>query len=268
METSPFYDPSVANMYLVIDWGNSRLKTGWFAGPNLIDVGFYTSVDALLVDLARRPAKQVMVSSTSRPGDEIRQQLTDLGTDFLILDSQTPVPIRKAYDTPHTLGADRVAGAVGATALFPNQDCLILDLGTCLTADIVDQNSVFQGGLISPGVHMRFRAMHEQTARLPLVDLPTDLSEAWPSLTAKNTRQAMQSGVLNGLALEMNGLIENYRRERPGIVVLLCGGDASSFESRLKPPIFVVPELVLIGLNRILRYNVENLQANTPDVNA
>ncbi|SOD80122.1 type III pantothenate kinase [Spirosoma fluviale] len=268
METGPLCDSSSADRYLVIDWGNSRLKTGWFAGPNLIDVGLYNSVDAVLGDFRERPVKNVLVSSTSRSGDEIRYQLTEMGTNVWILDSQTPVPIRKAYDTPSTLGADRVAGAVGATTLFPSQDCLILDLGTCLTADVVDRDSVFQGGLISPGVHMRFRAMHEQTARLPLVDVPVDLAEAWPVLTAKNTRQAMQSGVLNGLALEMNGLIENYRRERPGIVVLLCGGDASSFESRLKPPIFVVPELVLIGLNRILRYNVENLQANTPDVNA
>ncbi|GAB3015843.1 type III pantothenate kinase [Spirosoma pulveris] len=222
----------------------------------------------MLNDFEKRPVKQVLVSSTSRSGDEITQQLTGMGANVWILNSQTPVPIRNAYDTPTTLGADRVAGAVGATTLFPNQDCLILDLGTCLTADVIDRDLVFQGGLISPGVHMRFRAMHEQTARLPLVDVPVNVTEAWPVLTAKNTRQAMQSGVLNGLALEMNGLIENYRREIPGIVVLLCGGDASSFESRLKPPIFVVPELVLIGLNRILRYNVENLQANTPDVNA
>jgi type III pantothenate kinase len=106
--------------------------------------------------------------------------------------------------------------------------------------------------------------MHEQTARLPLVELPTE----WPDLLAKNTKQAMQSGVANGLAFELNGIMDQYRRERPGIVVLLCGGDASAFESRLKPPIFAVPELVLIGLNRILQYNVENLQAASPDVNA
>ncbi|ADB37347.1 type III pantothenate kinase [Spirosoma linguale] len=268
METRHLYDSSVVDMHLVVDWGNSRLKTGWFAGQDLIEVRLYESVEALLDDFIKRPVKQVLVSSTSRPAEEIRSGFTGLDTNVQILDSQTPVPIRKAYDTPATLGADRVAAAVGAVTLFPGQDCLTLDLGTCLTADVVDRESVFQGGLISPGIHMRFRAMHEQTARLPLVDVPIDLAEAWPVLTARNTRQAMQSGVLNGLAMEMNGLIENHRRERPGIVVLLCGGDASSFESRLKPPIFVVPELVLIGLNRILRYNVENLQANTPDVNA
>jgi type III pantothenate kinase len=256
------------SMNLVIDWGNSSLKTGWFMGPELLDVGRYESVEALTKDLTNRLPAHILVSSTSRPGQVIRHQLTDLGAEFWVLDGQTRVPIDKAYDTPLTLGADRVAAAVGATTLYPGQDCLVLDLGTCLTADLIDREAVFQGGLISPGLHMRFRAMHEQTARLPLVDVPEEVEEKWPSPTGKNTRHAMQSGVLNGLSFEMNGIIDYYRRERPGIVVLMCGGDASSFESRLKPPIFVVPELVLIGLNRILRYNVENLQANTPDVNA
>jgi len=113
--------------------------------------------------------------------------------------------------------------------------------------------------------------MHEQTARLPLIMFGADEwdpEQSWPVLTATNTRQAMLSGVVNGLVFELNGIIETYRREHPGTVVLLCGGDAPYFESRLKGPIFAVPDLVLIGLNRILRYNVENVQADTPDVNA
>ncbi|GAB3727522.1 type III pantothenate kinase [Spirosoma lituiforme] len=266
METELPQNTSSLALNLVVDWGNSSLKAGWFQEQELIDVCRYESPDALVADFSQRSAKHVLVSSTSRPATDIRRQLTELGSSFWVLDSQTALPIRKGYDTPATLGADRVAAAVGAVTLFSNQACLVLDLGTCLTADLIDQDAVFQGGLISPGLMMRFRAMHEQTARLPLVALPAEVD--WPALTAKNTVQAMQSGVLNGLTFEMNGIIENYRREWPGIVVLVCGGDASSFESRLKPPIFVVPELVLIGLNRILRYNVENLQANTPDVNA
>ncbi|GAB4046881.1 type III pantothenate kinase [Spirosoma litoris] len=249
---------------LVIDWGNTSLKVGWFVGSMLVETGRYASPDELVIALANRTSEHVLVSSTSRPADEIRTRLVGLQTDFWVLDSQTPIPIRKAYDTPNTLGADRVAAAVGAMTLFPDQDCLILDLGTCLTADLIDRDAVFQGGLISPGLHMRFRAMHEQTARLPLVDS----AEEWPDLTAKNTRAAMQSGVMNGLAFELNGIIEVYRQERPDIRVILCGGDAPAFESRLKQPIFAVPELVLTGLNRILRYNVENLQADTSDVNA
>jgi type III pantothenate kinase len=258
--------PTATN--LVIDWGNTRLKTGWFAGTELVETGQYTDLDALVTALANRSVTQVITSSTSRPAEEIKARLAGINAGLIVFDSQTPVPLRKAYDTPGTLGADRLAAAVGAITLFPGQDCLILDVGTCLTADLVDRDAVFQGGLISPGLRMRFRAMHEQTARLPLVDTPADWSGLdWPGLTAKNTQAALQSGVMNGLAFELTGIVESYRRERPGLVVLLCGGDASAFESRLKPPIFVVPELVLMGLNRILRYNVETIQANTPDVN-
>ncbi|CCH53768.1 putative transcriptional acitvator, Baf family [Fibrisoma limi BUZ 3] len=248
-------------MNLVIDWGNSSLKVGWFNQSALLQSERYESVGSLLAGVSQRAFDQVIVSSTSRPADEIRAALADLNRTILTLDSATPVPIRKAYDTPNTLGADRVAAAVGAMSLFPACDCLVLDVGTCLTADLIDREAVFQGGLISPGLHMRLRAMHEQTARLPLVDVSA--GEPVP-LTAKNTRQAMQSGVVNGLTFEMNGIIETYRRERPGLVVVLCGGDASVFESRLKPPIFAVPELVLIGLNRILEHNVTILQAAKP----
>ena len=249
---------------LVIDWGNSTLKTGWFQGDTLVKTDRFSSLDALLDELKERSVDYVLASSTSRPADEIRTQLMKLTTDFFVLDSQTLLPIRNAYDTPTTLGADRVAAATGASVLFPDRHCLVLDLGTCLTADFLNRNSVFQGGLISPGMRMRFRAMHEQTARLPLVEA----SYEWPALTATNTQQGLQSGVMNGLLFELNGIIENYRREWPDIIVLTCGGDMAAFESRLKPPIFAVPELVLIGLNRILRYNVEHIQANRPDYNA
>lgn len=258
---------------LVIDWGNTRLKAGWFSGNLLIEVSRYESIDDLVTDINIRQATQpinrrVLVSSTAQSAEVIGRSLAPLAYKILVLNGQTPLPIRNGYDTPQTLGADRVAAAAGAAALFPERDCLILDLGTCLTADLIDREGTFQGGLISPGLRMRLRAMHEQTARLPLIDWTADEQLDWPSPTAKNTREAMLSGVLNGLLLEMNGLIEQYRHDRPELVVVLCGGDASVFESRLKPPIFAMPELVLTGLNRILQYNVENLQADTPDVNA
>ncbi|GAB3750676.1 type III pantothenate kinase [Spirosoma pomorum] len=258
---------------LVIDWGNTRLKAGWFRAGQLTDVSRYESIDELIKDITARQAIQpinphLLVSSTAQSAEVIGKGLAKFGYKTFVLSGQTPLPIRNAYGTPQTLGADRVAAAVGAAALFPRRDCLILDLGTCLTADLVDREGTFQGGLISPGLRMRFRAMHEQTARLPLIDWKANELLAWPSPTAKNTREAMLSGVLNGLLLEMNGLIDQYRHDRPELVVVLCGGDASVFESRLKPPIFAMPELVLTGLNRILQYNVENLQADTPDVNA
>ncbi len=248
-------------MNLVIDWGNSSLKLGWFDGVRSVHMQTIDTPDALPALLTNRPAEHVIVSSTNRPADELRSRLNALGgVDWRTLDGTTPVPIQKHYDTPHTLGTDRVAAAVGATVLFPGRNCLVIDMGTCITADLVEAGSeaepTFQGGLISPGLHMRFRAMHTFTERLPLVSAGED----WPDLTARNTRDAMRSGVMNGLLFELSGIIGTYRDRHPDLAVLLCGGDAPLFESRLKPTIFAVPELVLVGLNRILTYNVKDLQ--------
>lgn len=244
-------------MNLVIDWGNSSLKLGWFVGPVLIHTQSIASPDDLSALLAGQPVRHVIVSSTSRPADELRNRVNTIGgADWLTLDGKTPVPISKHYDTPHTLGADRVAAAVGATVLFPGQNCLVIDMGTCITADLVDAGPTFRGGLIAPGVQMRFRAMHTFTERLPLVEV----GEGWPDLTAQSTREAMRSGVLNGMLFELEGVIDAYRQRCSNLAVLVCGGDAPLFESRLKPTIFAVPELVLVGLNRILAHNVKDLQ--------
>jgi type III pantothenate kinase len=220
---------------------------------------FLQSID----NLTDRPLEQILVSSTSRSADVIHRELYGLPVVVRVFDNQTPVPIKNGYDTPHTLGPDRLAAAVGAAGLFPNRACLVLDLGTCLTADLVDPAGTFRGGLIAPGLSMRFRAMHEHTARLPLIDDP--LTDAdWPHLVARNTRDALRSGVLNGLGFELNGLIDAHRRDWPDLAVLLCGGDGPVLRSRLKEPIFAVPELVLTGLNRILRYNVETIHTGRP----
>lgn len=249
-------------MNLVIDWGNSSLKLGWFDGVTLVHTQHIDTPDTLPGLMNHRAAAHVIVSSTNRPASELRSQLNAIGgVDWLTLDGTTPVPIRKQYDTPHTLGADRVAAAVGATVLFPQQNCLVLDMGTCLTADLVEaglepDGATFQGGLIAPGLQMRFQAMHTFTERLPLVSV----GQEWPDLMARNTRDAMRSGVMNGLLFELNGIIDSYRNRYAELAVLLCGGDAPLFESRLKPTIFAVPELVLVGLNRILTYNVKDLQ--------
>lgn len=248
-------------MNVAIDWGNSSLKVGWFDGPALIRTGHFLTVAELADALARQPVQRGIVSSTSWPADGLQARLAEFGigsTDeqWLFLTGQTPVPIQKDYDTPHTLGADRVAAAVGALFLYPGEDCLILDLGTCITADWLDRESVFRGGLISPGLRMRLRAMHEFTARLPLLAVNRDEPPGWPRLDARNTKEAMLSGAMNGMRLELDGIIAEYRHQHPDCRVLVCGGDGPLFESRLKPPIFAVPPLVLWGLNRILHYNV------------
>jgi type III pantothenate kinase len=249
-------------MNVAVDWGNSSLKVGWFEGDMLVQTGQFATVAELAEALTQQPAQQGIACSTSRPAETLQTELARLGVEpggcsnWLFLDGQTPVPIQKAYDTPHTLGADRVAAAVGATLLYPGEDCLILDLGTCITADWLSAEGVFEGGTIAPGLRMRFQAMHTFTARLPLLEVNRNNPPEWPRLDARNTREAMLSGALNGMRLELDGYVAEFRQQRPNGRVLLCGGDGPLFESRLKPPIFAVPPLVLWGLNRILHYNV------------
>ncbi len=240
-------------MTIAVDWGNSSLKVGWFADGQLVHTARFADPTRLAVALQERPARRGIVSSTSRPADEVQALTGQTDIQWLLFTSQTSVPIGNAYDTPQTLGADRLAAAVGATVVQPGVNCLILDAGTCLTADWVSADGVFRGGMISPGVQMRLRAMHEFTARLPLVSLAPDDRL---TVTATNTRQAMLAGAVLGIALEMNGLIADYRAQHADLTVLLCGGDGPLLESRLKGAIFAVPELVLWGLNRILEHNV------------
>ncbi|RRB07527.1 type III pantothenate kinase [Larkinella rosea] len=241
-------------MNIAIDWGNSAIKAGFFEDGKPVDVYTQLTIGNLQELLERYAPAAVVISSTNRPAEQLREQLVlKTGTFWLSVDGRTPVPMEKRYDTPNTLGSDRIASAVGAKVQFPEDACLVIDMGTCVTYDYVDEDSVFHGGMISPGFRMRFRAMHSFTERLPLVEP----EERRPTLLGKNTRQAMQAGVINGLLAELNGIIDAHRQDHPAVRVLICGGDAPFFESSLKPPIFVVPELVLIGLNRILEHNVD-----------
>ncbi|KAA5546401.1 type III pantothenate kinase [Adhaeribacter rhizoryzae] len=236
---------------LAIDMGNSAIKYAFFAGSALERTSQVSTPDELLQQPEIAAIDNIILSSVRTGGAELAERLAYTGT-FISLDYTTPVPLQNHYQTPQTLGMDRLAAAVGANYLFPDCDCLVIDAGTCITCDLVDKEKNFRGGSISPGLQMKFRAMHTFTQKLPLVEqtnLPVPLA-------GRTTVEAMQSGVLNGTVAELNGFISAYAEICDQLVVVLCGGDAAFFETSLKAPIFAVPELVLIGLNRILNYNV------------
>jgi type III pantothenate kinase len=149
---------------------------------------------------------------------------------------------------------DRLAAAVGARELFPDRDLLVIDAGTAITLDLIEANGTFSGGNISPGLRSRFRALHEFTQKLPLIEE----SDQWP-LIGQSTEEAIRAGVINGIIFELDGMIDQLKKKYPNIQPVLTGGDAGFFERRLKNPIFVKFEITLIGLNRILEYNVEKL---------
>ena len=243
-------------MNAAIDLGNTFAKIGWFENDELQEAYYKIPLDSLEDALTKRLPQQAIVSSTSHDTQHYANLLQNVGVQVVQLSSTLPLPIGKDYGTPQTLGADRLAAAVGAKVLFPKENCLVIDMGTCVTYDWVSIEGVFQGGVISPGLRMRFQAMHTFTKRLPFIEVIADQSFSWPELLGKSTYAAMKSGAFNGLLAEIGGFIKRYQQELGECQVLLCGGDAPLFENSLKSRIFAAPNLVLVGLNRILQYNI------------
>ena len=241
-----------------LDIGNTAVKYGCFEGNELVETASGQTLEQVVAAVRRLRPYHAVLASVAAPTEEwaamLRQEVS--GTVLEFRPAITPLPIRTTYATPHTLGADRLAAAVGAAWLRPGHDTLIVDVGTAIKCDLVEGGHTFRGGSIAPGLAMRFRALHTFTGRLPLVEMPEEVAEPLP-LTGDDTISSIRSGVLNGAAAEVNGFIVSYREQYPGLAVVLAGGDAAFFQPRLKGLIFGIPELVLIGLHRILAYNVK-----------
>lgn len=239
---------------LVIDIGNSRVKYGIFSDDKL---RLERTSEQLLRDdifqlATNHKLENIIYSSVAADlPDDLREGL-ESNFQLLQLNQQLPLPFVNAYDTPATLGKDRLAAAAGALHWYTGSTCLIVDAGTCITLDVLRADQVFLGGNIAPGVRMRLQAMHEQTARLPLVE-----PEAPPQIWGTTTTTALQNGAVLGAALEVEALAQRLSRQWPDLKVVLTGGDASLLANSLECKIFVHSNLVLWGLNKILSYNVE-----------
>ena len=178
------------------------------------------------------------------------EALQSLTFPMLRFTADTPVPITNRYRTPETLGSDRLAAVIGASSLKPGKDLLIIDAGTCITYEVIDARGNYWGGNIAPGMQMRLRALHEFTARLPLVEAEGDV----PGM-GYSTETAIRSGVLRGMKYEIEGYIKSMRAKFPRLEVFLTGGDRISFSTDIKNLIFTDRYIVPRGLNRILDYN-------------
>ncbi|MFZ1808360.1 MAG: type III pantothenate kinase [Cyclobacteriaceae bacterium] len=237
-------------MNLSVDYGNSRIKAGVFEHKELIQ--HFTFEDEVVFDqwLKENKFENAIVSSVARSTDKLLDTINS-GGKKIQMNPSTALPIGIKYSTPQTLGVDRIAAACGVLDALPNKHCLVIDLGTCINYEFVDDQGSYYGGAISPGIKMRFEAMHTFTAQLPLVKFNKN-----SPLIGDSTESCMQSGVVNGVLAELDGIIDRYQKKYPTMGVILCGGDAPLFENKLKRPIFVAPNLVLSGLNRILLHNV------------
>lgn len=239
-------------MNLVIDQGNTSVKVGVFRQEQLVEVLRYpafgnSELEALL---KRYAVKQAIVSAVGREAQLPLCELERRVPRFVKLTSQTRIPLQNLYGTPETLGADRLAACVGAAHLLPGRNLLVVDMGTCITLDVVTCQGQFLGGNISPGMHMRFKALHQFTAALPQVQPQEEVP-----LYGKDTQHAIMAGVVQAITFELEGYMRELQAHFPNLALYLTGGDAFYFEKRLKFGIFVNPNLLLIGLNRILQFN-------------
>lgn len=235
---------------LIIDIGNSRIKTAVFEQDNLLDEGIFEDLAQFAIYSKQQVFSHAIISSVTYTESQL-QDLLDF--PFLFLGSKTPLPFQNLYATPETLGVDRKAAAIGARTVFQKCPVLAIDLGSCITYDFMDKSDSYLGGAITPGLQMRFKAMNQHTARLPLVELEQGEK---PNLIGDSTVSCLRSGVFYGIQFEMQGFIQAYQAQYDGLKVIICGGDSKIFESLTKDHIFVIPNLVLRGLNRILTYNV------------
>jgi type III pantothenate kinase len=233
-------------MNLVIDSGNTRIKTGLFDGRKLISTAIYNSKDTerFLKSIARSDAQRIIISDVTQ---KLNQRMIK-NKDCIFLNEKTLLPVKLNYRPLKSLGKDRICNAVAACSLLKGAATLIIDCGTALKMDLV-ANHTFLGGSIGPGLQMRFESLHRSTAALPLIK-PVFKFEPY----GQTTRASITCGVQFGMLSEMENRIRLHKKEYRNLKILLTGGDWMWFANQLKYPIFVAPQLTLIGLNEILLF--------------
>lgn len=242
-------------MKLIIDIGNTRTKIAVFDGGKIKTFSAFERLATEdLTEITSGQAISHCIISSVKDIDKTIIDFLKPAYYLIILDATTPLPIKNLYETPETLGKDRIAAAVAACHLFPGCDVLVVDAGTAITYDLILGGKTYMGGGISPGLDMRFKALNVFTGKLPLI---SDISPA--PLTGANTTDSIRSGVINGTVSEIEGIIGMYRQKYPSIEVILTGGNHYFFDKQLKIKTFAAPNLVLEGLNIILEYNIAKI---------
>ena len=237
-------------MKLIIDIGNTTVKIALFKGKQLQNTAIFDecTLQNTLDFVSDHDISGTIISSVKDINTDIEKLIHHF--DALLLDFNTLLPIIIDYKTPNTLGKDRIAAVVGASALFPKQDVLGFDAGTCLTIDFITKERVYKGGGISPGFVMRYKALHQFTEQLPLCCFSPE-----SVLMGHDTESSIISGVQQGILAEVREIINVYKKENKETIIAVTGGDCFFFEKELKNSIFVNSFLVMEGLNEILDYN-------------
>lgn len=235
----------------VIDIGNSRIKIGIFDGREM-EKFFSVETGSEAIEILEDFDHENLLISSVKKKTEWVKNLTVPGTS-ITLNSNTNLPIEIEYLTPETLGVDRIGAAVGAWLRYPQNYCLIIDVGTCITYDLIDDQGCFKGGSISPGIKMKLRSIHDFTSKLPLI-------ENWSEeiyLTGKSTKDSILSGILLGTKQEIEGFIRSYQDKIANLRIVFTGGGYPLVKNLFKHEYYWFPHLVLEGLNGILEYNAK-----------
>ena len=237
-------------MKLIIDIGNTAVKVALFKGKQLQNTVILDecTLQNTLGFVNKHNISGTIISSVKDVNSDIENLIHHF--DALLLDFNTLLPIIIDYKTPNTLGKDRIAAVVGASVLFPKQDVLVFDAGTCLTIDFITKEKIYKGGRISPGIAMRYKALHQFTNQLPLCNYSSR-----SVLMGYDTESSIISGVQQGILAEVGEIINVYKKENKETIIAVTGGDYFFFEKELKNSIFANPFLVMEGLNEILDYN-------------
>ena len=239
-------------MNLVVDVGNTRVKVAVFKQDTIVELIIFKKsriVTEIKKILKKYIIESSIISSVANLSPEKLKKLLNL-SDFTELSSLTKVQFKNLYKTPNTLGVDRIALVNAAVNEYPKQNVLIIDAGTCITFDFISENKEYLGGAISPGIEMRYKSLKYFTSKLPLLERKQP-----SSFIGKNTNESINSGVVNGVLKEIEGVIEQYKNKYLHLTVVLTGGDTNFLSKQLKSSIFANQNFLLIGLNKILIFN-------------
>jgi type III pantothenate kinase len=240
-------------MLLTIDIGNTRIKAAVFECDTLLEFFVFDkeNFEKKIKNIFQKHDKidNLVIASVGNTDLKLIERVNSVVKTHIIT-KDSYFPFQNLYQTPHTLGVDRMVLSSGAVLQYPNQNRLVIDAGTCVTYDFIDSNDNYLGGAISPGLRLRYESLHNYTAKLPLLTL-----ERPKDVVGTSTAESIHSGVVNGLAFEIDGFIDHYKGKYSNFITILTGGDTEILAKRLKNTIFANPNFLLESLNQTYQYN-------------
>ncbi|MDI6050663.1 type III pantothenate kinase [Flavobacterium sp. XS2P24] len=243
-------------MILVVDVGNTRIKAAVFEDATLFEIFVFSKIELQKnIENILKIFEKITDLVVSSVGDVEKQSFLVYNEVLNVhfLSHEDPFPFQNCYATPKTLGIDRMVLAAGATLQFPNQNRLVIDAGTCVTYDFIDEENNYLGGAIAPGLRLRYEALHNFTAKLPLLSL-----ESPKDFIGTSTSESIHSGVVNGFVYEIDGFIDEYKARYSNFIIILTGGDTDFLAKRLKNTIFANSNFLLESLNQTFQYKIKN----------